>query len=345
MKNDILYIGLHGFAGSGKDTVAKALRLMLSYNWESFEDFKTTWEKEAFKMSYATFGQEQSNEDCVCYCIAFADQLKHVCAAMFGIPIEHFYYNKENGWISISDNFEYTERQPNEQDIISAEEYYCWINSNNYPIGHKWMSLREVLVFIGTYVCQNLVNKDIFVNGVKNRVKMIAARNKMLKYIICTDVRFYHELDFIRQQNGINIDIIRSDVKQLDNVAEHDFDGCDDEFDFTINNDGTYDDLLHELWDTVHDNSVFRNNTIQLMTHDGSNNYLREISDNKYECFFEHGVIRTVKEHGETVLIDPIGGPSIITGNMLYNDNGKIVGKVSSISIDIDTGIYNICLV
>ena len=96
---NILYIGLHGYAGSGKDTVAKALRLMLSYPWESFEDFKKTWEQEAFKRSYATFNEGFSDdgnpvygnatlEDTKVYCIAFADQLKHICAEMFGIPVK-----------------------------------------------------------------------------------------------------------------------------------------------------------------------------------------------------------------------------------------------------------------
>ena len=144
--NNILYIGLHGYAGSGKDTVAKALRLMLSYKWDSYEDFRTTWEQEALNTNYATFGMTNiAPEDAVCYCIAFADQLKHICSVMFGIPIEKFYYNKENGWIKICDDFNYTESRPYAEDIITAEEYYIANNSfdGNASLYGKYMSLRE----------------------------------------------------------------------------------------------------------------------------------------------------------------------------------------------------------
>ena len=35
--NKLLYIGLNGLAGSGKDTVAKMLKTILSKEWESLE--------------------------------------------------------------------------------------------------------------------------------------------------------------------------------------------------------------------------------------------------------------------------------------------------------------------
>ena len=39
--NKLLYIGLNGLAGSGKDTVAKMLKTILSKQWESLEECKT----------------------------------------------------------------------------------------------------------------------------------------------------------------------------------------------------------------------------------------------------------------------------------------------------------------
>ena len=47
MRN-LLYIGLNGYAGSGKDTVAKMLYCILNYNWETKEE---CWNK--FKKEYA----------------------------------------------------------------------------------------------------------------------------------------------------------------------------------------------------------------------------------------------------------------------------------------------------
>ena len=336
MRNEILYIGLHGYAGSGKDTVAKALRLMLSYNWNSFDEFRITWENEAFKMDYATFGV--APEDDTCYCIAFADQLKQICSVMFGIPVEKFYYNKENAWICITDDFQYTERQPLQSDIITAEQYYYQNNSFNSDKKHerKWMSLREVLVYIGTYVCQCEVNKHCFVNGVSNTINHISGRNRNLKYVICTDVRFHHELEFIKKRNGINIDIIRDGVDQLNNVAEHNFDYDENVFDFTLNNDGTYDELLVNLWDLVHENIVFQNITISLPSRD-SNNYLRKIDNNKYQCCFEHPVLRISREEyngiSKITMIDPSGGPAIHTNKQI---DGTSIKNVSSIYFDDD---------
>ena len=37
----LLYIGLNGFAGAGKDTVAKMLNIILKEDWSSFEMCKT----------------------------------------------------------------------------------------------------------------------------------------------------------------------------------------------------------------------------------------------------------------------------------------------------------------
>lgn len=324
---EILYIGLHGYAGSGKDTVAKALRLMLTYNWNSFEEFRETWQKEAFKMMYATYG-DVAVEDDTCYCVAFADQLKRVCSAMFGIPLEKFYYNKETAWIRMSD-FKYTEEAPD--NVITAEQYY--INTNTFGKDvlkdKQWMSLREVLVYVGTYICQRMVNKNCFLNGVANTVKQVKARNSRLKYVICTDVRFYHELDFVRERDGINIDIVRDGVEQLNNVAEHEFDEEENEFDFVIYNNGTYDELLKELWDLVHNNIIFQNVIVELPSHDNTNNYLRKIADNKYICCFQYPVVRVMHQDGKVVAIDPSGGPMIGLGAEI---NGA--GKVTEISHD-----------
>ena len=44
MSNKLLYIGLNGFAGSGKDTVAKLLSVMLNNKWESFKQLKEYYE-------------------------------------------------------------------------------------------------------------------------------------------------------------------------------------------------------------------------------------------------------------------------------------------------------------
>ena len=86
-------------------------------------------------------------------------------------------------------------------------------------------------------------------NIVNNVINDTVRNNKNISYVICTDVRFKHEFDFIRKNHGILINVLRNDVDQLENIAEHDLDYIDDDFDFTIDNSGTYDDLfIGDYW-------------------------------------------------------------------------------------------------
>ena len=125
--NEPLYIGLNGFAGSGKDTVAKMIKTILMYDWDNIEQCKNY-----YKQTYtdptksATYNPNAANDmtekNSRVLCIAYADQLKQICSTIFGIPLERFYMNKSTAWICINHNFEYTEIRPDDEHIITAEE-------------------------------------------------------------------------------------------------------------------------------------------------------------------------------------------------------------------------------
>lgn len=319
MQNAPLYIGLNGFAGSGKDTVAKLLSVMLNNKWESFEQFKEYYESISSSRQFATFNHSNIDER-ECICIAFADQLKHICASMFGIPVERFYLNKSNAWICINKDFQYTEVQPENDNIITAEDFYS--STNNYLNSsiRYYMSLREILVYVGTYMCQKSINKNIFINIVENNIKQKLNRNSDIKYVVITDVRFLHELDYIRNKNGITITITRDDVKQLDNIAEHDLD-YEEDYDFSIDNNGTYEDLFRQVWDMVNDNIEFSNITINLTSRDGTKNYIRLIEDNNndkvYKLCQEYDVQRVSHSGTNITMIDPSGGPAIYVNSYI----------------------------
>lgn len=319
MQNKLLYIGLNGFAGSGKDTVAKLLSVMLNNKWDSFEQFKEYYETISNNRQLATFNKSNIDER-ECICIAFADQLKHICASMFGIPVERFYFNKSNAWICINKDFQYTEVQPDADNIVTAEDFYVSINNYMNCPNRYYMSLREILVYVGVYLCQKSINKNIFVNIVENTIKQKLNRNNDMKYVVFTDVRFLHELDYIRNKNGITITITRDDVKQLNNIAEHDLD-FEEDYDFYIDNNGTYEDLFRQVWDMVHDNIEFSNITVNLMSRDGTQNYLRLIEDNGdnkvYKLCQEYDLHR-VSHSGDTIkMIDPSGGPAIYVNSYI----------------------------
>lgn len=324
MKN-LLYIGLNGYAGSGKDTVAKILKVILNNKNESLEKCK-----EIFNIFYknpmisATYGgvdyHTKYNKKVIC--IAYADQLKTICSTIFGIPLERFYANKSNAWICINDKFQYTERKPEQEHIITAEQYYytCSDLSNDDNTKY-WMSLREILVYVGTYVCQQNINKSIFVNIVRNKIEEEKRNNNDIEYVIVTDNRFIHELEYMKEVNAITFTIERNGVQQLDNIAEHDLDNLDDDYDFIIDNSGTYDELFEQVYNIIHNNVIFDNITYNLNTRENINNYIRKIDNNRYILYMEDGPLKLMHyNENEISLIDPIGGPTICVDTELMPD-------------------------
>lgn len=341
--NNLLYIGLNGYAGAGKDTVAKMLKVCLN-------NFEMTLEqcKQYYFSVYtnptqsATYIQNDndllSKEKNHVLCIAYADQLKEICAKIFGIPRQRFYQNKSTAWICMNDKFQYTEIKPDDNNIVTAEEYYYSISSIGNNETKLWMSLREILVYIGTYVLQQSINKEIFVNIVRNYIKEEQRRNPNLKYVIVTDNRFSHELNYIHENNGITITIVRNNIEQLDNVAEHDLDDVND-YDYIINNSTTYDDLFYTVWNLVHTDIEFENKTVELYTRENINNYLRLIQETDKERIYKlcaplH-TQQLYKSGGDITVINPIGGPMICLNEIIdgtsYNSithKGIIASKI-----------------
>ena len=320
--NKLLYIGLNGLAGSGKDTVAKMLKTILSKQWESLEECKTYYfSRYTNPTQSATFPQSSDDIDSPVMCIAYADQLKEICSTIFGIPVQRFYQNKSNAWICMNDKFQYTEIKPQEGNILTAEEYYYDLSeiSENSDIKY-WMSLREILVYVGTYVLQQSINKQIFVNIVRNKIREEQHKNHNLQYIIVTDHRFVHELEYIHENHGITITINRNSVQQLDNIAEHDLDDEED-YDYIIDNSGSYDELFKTIWDIVHNDVVFKNLTIDLYTRDNIDNYLRLVEENDYRKIYElcspYKIQKLYRNDGKITMIDPVGGPTICTGQII----------------------------
>lgn len=345
--NNLLYIGLSGYAGSGKDTVAKILAAMLDTNFNTCEEFEQYYNN-LYKVTAgqsATFNNENVNglNGQKVLCIAYADQLKYVCASIFGIPVERFYMNKSSAWICINKDFTYTEIRPAQDNIITAEEYAYNLSTYKHSSTSYYMSLREILVYVGTYVLQEDINKRIFVNIVKNKINETIIKNPSLKYVIITDNRFSHEIDFMHENNGILISIQRDSVTQLSNVAEHDLDD-ENSYDYVINNNGTYSDLIETIWDMVHMHKEFENITYNLLTRENINNYLREIDDNKFKLCTVNKLQKIYHENGSISMVDPIGGPTIFVNKPieLYNTDKQLIPQKIKFNVETDKIIISI---
>jgi hypothetical protein len=319
MSTKQLYIGINGLAGSGKDTVAKMLKVILSGNWSSLEDAKEFY-KSIYKnpTQSATYNPNPTNQEfednSPVLCIAYADQLKQICSTIFGIPLERFYMNKSNAWICINKDFAYTEIKPNEDSIITAEEFYYAKCEYTNSESKYWMSLREILVYVGTYVLQEDINKSIFINIVRNKVKETISVHPNISYVIVTDNRFLHEMDYIKEMNGITIKVVRDSIEQLPNIAEQQLDD-ENLFDYVVENNEGYNELFYQIWSLVHCDLEFSNETISLMTRDNVNNYLRKVWQNnkitKYLLCTSLNIQNIYKTDGEISMINPAGGPVI----------------------------------
>jgi hypothetical protein len=333
-----LYIGINGFAGSGKDTVAKMLKIILGSNCSNLEECKQIYKSiYSNPLRSATFdpNNTQIDSDYPVMCIAYADQLKYICAGIFGIPVQRFYMNKGTAWICINKDFQYTEIKPEDHSIVTADEFYYGKLEYTNSDDKYWMSLREILVYVGTYVLQHDINKNIFVNIVYNKIKESVLNNPNLNYVIVTDNRFTHELDFIRKQNGITIQVVRDSVQQLDNIAEHDLDE-QDEYDYIIENNGSYDELFEKIWNIVHNDIEFKNKTIDLCTRDEINNYLRLIATTENSNIYLLCTPMTIQNvyhiDGDISMINPTGGPIICIGEAIdgTKTNQNPIGLIPS---------------
>ena len=345
MSEKVLFIGLNGFAGAGKDTVAKMLKTILGHNWDSLEQCKEFYQKTyvdpTWTATYHVNDLDQENKSVMC--IAYADQLKRICSTIFGIPVERFYQNKSNAWVCINDKFQYTEIKPPSNYIITSEEYHYAIDEYSQSEDKYWMSLREILVYVGTYVLQERINKRIFVNIVNNYIIEQIEKNPELEYVIVTDNRFYHEIDYIKENSGIMITITRDSVEQLNNIAEHEL---DDEinYDFNIDNSHGYDELFENVWNLVNENIVFKNITENINSREHINNYLRLVDTTEDEYIYKlcspHPVKQIYQEKSIISLIDLVGGPTIVINN--YIDLTDHALYVTNIELDNSTNTFYI---
>ena len=201
-------IGLLGNIGSGKNTVAQYL---------------------------ATKG---------CIPTSFAGPLKDLCASIFGWEMELLEGETEES------------RQFRE----SVDIY--WSKQLSIPE----FTPRLALQLIGTDVMRNHFHENIWINSLEYRVKKLHHKNQC---VVISDCRFRNEVDLIKKVGGTIILVQRAEkpewfeialrANQGDAVAKHimnrdykdvhssEWDWIGSEIDFTINNDGTLEELYASI--------------------------------------------------------------------------------------------------
>lgn len=244
--NKVSIVGIKGFKGSGKDTVASMISYILhdgimKANYD-------TW------LLYHKNGFVENNE----IIIHFADKLKDDISEFCGIDRklldrqeikENYYYNFKTGIVSTNiKDATYVVDKCNDA-ILKYNDLssYLVLYNNNVSI-----KIRVLLQYYGTNIIRNHFWREAFIRYTMN--KAFDIRNSKGQCIIA-DARFENdECEAIKQCGGM---IIRVDRK-LNNNDNHESEQikiCDDD-DYVIDNTGTLVGLFYKVLKFVTDYMV-----------------------------------------------------------------------------------------
>lgn len=249
MKQHPLIIGISGLAGSGKDTVKDMIELYYNYKPKTCDEFINLYNR-------ISENKPDKNYE-VAVSIAFADKLKEICAVMYGIDINLFYDRevKDNMYINIKTHALVNYSPEISKSIISADYYYNNIDTLYSDDKDYYISIRELMVYVGTYLIRFNVGDEFFIRVVNNFIN----KNYNNEAIIVSDVRFDNELDFIKSKHGVTILVKNSRVSKLQNIAENITDEQSLDFDYEINNNGSIHDLLKAVYNLLTTNIIYKN--------------------------------------------------------------------------------------
>lgn len=241
--NKVTIVGIKGFKGSGKDTVASMISYILhdgimKANYD-------TW------LLYHKNGFIEDDE----IIIHFADKLKDDISEFCGIDRklldrqeikENYYYNFKNGIVSTNiKDATYVVDKCNDA-ILKYNDLssYLVLYNNNVSI-----KIRVLLQYYGTNIIRNHFWREAFIRYTMN--KAFDIRNSKGQCIIA-DARFDNECNVIKVCGG---KIIRVDRRvNNDNHESEQIKICDD--DYVIDNTGTLVGLFYKVLKFVTDYMV-----------------------------------------------------------------------------------------
>ena len=254
-----MLIGISGKIGSGKDTVGKIIQYLvwksrvergeLPLSVYSFSDFARE----------TSFGKNQSGFEIK----KFADKLKDIVCMLLGCTREQL-EDREFKEKELGEEWWYTYGKIGNVDILVSyldmdKEFK---NSNNSYI--EKLTPRELLQIIGTECIRDKVHPNAWVNALfadyKYEIHRSEVPTRAAGFIdqhvypnwIITDMRFPNELEAVKSRGGISIRVNRPWVdknKEHQVITEHPSETALDnaEFDYTIENDSSIEDLIHTV--------------------------------------------------------------------------------------------------
>lgn len=186
--------------------------------------------------------------------LSFADGLKEFCVNLLGLSRELVYGSQEDKntptHIKWEDLPEVVWRDTNgklsENHIEVDGEFFDTINNKQVTIATGYMTVRDVLEYVGTQWIRQ-VNPEGHANNLVNTINMTQSA-----FYVIDDVRFPNEVEAIERLGGTVIRLTRASPESLKNL--HDSNTALDNYPFkhTINNvhldmDSTFSLLMDKL--------------------------------------------------------------------------------------------------
>lgn len=256
------YIGIRGHRGAGKTTIAYLLGCTLDYmKSRSFNDDPILYKQKFIEWCEDIKSDPQClNRVALTHVIfeEFGDTPKMVLSMITGIPLADMdnQYKKDHIIIDLRDfttqmlDDEEIENLSSHDKIWTAVEYFDNIKYSKSPAAireHTYMCLRELIVYFGVYVMQNALGLNVWIKSMQANHKFFTALfdDDQNNFKIFSDIKASSEITFLKEHNGIIINVSRPNNKKKGGMNLL---VGDSRYDFSM----TIDCELEDLWNEVY---------------------------------------------------------------------------------------------
>lgn len=237
------YIGIRGHRGAGKSSIAWLLGNTIDFikggnegllDSELFEHVYDRW------CSQIMMNPNIINESSIqsVYLDSFSDSIKTFVQLLLGCPEEYLREDsyKDSIVVNLRDFSCTPIEQLGEVNLTSASDLYDSVDKDADPqpiMKNIYMSLREFILYFGLDVMQRFFGRNVWVKSLRVNTEMLDKfYDGKGMYRIYIDLKTPAEATYIKQQNGLIVNVVRPGHKKGQSGLERL--GRDDRIDFAI---------------------------------------------------------------------------------------------------------------